>query len=342
MSFGFARFASYAAALVVHLVTLALLGLGGWLLSLLNVVSVLLAVVPLGLAWVMLPRPARLPEGVVLARPKAPELYRLVDEVADALGAPRPHVIVIGEAVNASFGSYGWRRRRVLMIGYPHWLLLSPQERVAVLGHELGHSVNGDTRHGLVVGAALNALGEVRASARSGGDMDLDFSDVLVRAVTWFVRGFVGAFHRMLESVTNRASQTAEYRADELALRVAGSAAALSSMDKVMSAGPAAVSFMYGQAHVVSGDLWTVYRQYLDTLPEDELERRRHQARQEVARVDSTHPPTHQRHLRMAALPYAEPLVLAPPMAQIDRELEPAAGVIARTIADNARAALYS
>jgi Zn-dependent protease with chaperone function len=35
---------------------------------------------------------------------------------------------------------------------------LSPQQRLSVLGHEFGHGVNGDSRHLLVVGTALETL----------------------------------------------------------------------------------------------------------------------------------------------------------------------------------------
>ncbi|MEV0381997.1 hypothetical protein [Nonomuraea sp. NPDC050643] len=67
-------------------------------------------------------------------------------------------MVALSGAVNASFRIYG-RRRRVVEIGYPLWLILTPQERVALLAHEMAHSSNGDGRHGLVVSSAMHSLG---------------------------------------------------------------------------------------------------------------------------------------------------------------------------------------
>ncbi len=40
----------------------------------------------------------------------------------------------------------------------PLWLTFTPQERVAVLAHELAHDVNDDVRRSLFVGGAIDAL----------------------------------------------------------------------------------------------------------------------------------------------------------------------------------------
>src|SRR5262249_53292064 len=40
------------------------------------------------------------------------------------------------------------------------WMALHPQERLALLGHEVAHGVNGDVIRGFLVGSALRALDE--------------------------------------------------------------------------------------------------------------------------------------------------------------------------------------
>jgi Zn-dependent protease with chaperone function len=58
---------------------------------------------------------------------------------------------------------FGWRRRRVLMLGSGPLAVLAPQELVALIAHELGHARNGDARRGLVVGSAVSGLAELHA-----------------------------------------------------------------------------------------------------------------------------------------------------------------------------------
>ncbi|MFI6535543.1 M48 family metalloprotease [Nonomuraea sp. NPDC050547] len=331
-----ARLASYAAALLVHLLTLALVAAGIWLITRPGFIGIILGAGALGLAWLMAPRPGKLPDGVALGRTDAPELFRLVDEIAAALGAPRPHMIVVTGEVNAAYGTYGLLRRRFLELGYPFWLALTPQERIAMLGHELAHSVNQDTRHGFVVGSALGALAELRETARLDGDT-ITFGKIVVAPL----RLVAGWSHTALERITHRATQRAEYRADLISLRVAGSQAALTSIDKGLWALPHLADYLGTQAHQVRGDLWAAVRSYVAEVPEDERDRRRRTARQQEARVDTTHPPTHLRRDLLACRPYTEPIVRAPRMEPIDRELDEAARRIASEIVDNARAALY-
>lgn len=149
VSAGVSRIASYVIAWVGHLLCPAFLVIGVYLLSLMNPFAFLIGLVVLGLGWLVRPRAARLPGDVqVLTRADAPELYGLIDRIGEGVGAPRIDTVALGGMANAALATYGWRRRRLVVIGYPLWLVLSPRERVAVLAHELGHSSNGDARHG--------------------------------------------------------------------------------------------------------------------------------------------------------------------------------------------------
>ena len=67
-------------------------------------------------------------------------------------------MIVVDVDWNAAWTLAGWRRRRVLVLGLPMLAALGPQQRVALIAHELGHDRNGDVIRGLFVGSAVNGL----------------------------------------------------------------------------------------------------------------------------------------------------------------------------------------
>jgi Zn-dependent protease with chaperone function len=109
---------------------------------------------PIGALVVIVVRsfPFRLdpPQGLPLARERAPQLFDEVEQLARTIGAPRLHSVLVDDDLNASvsqtprFGPLG-PSRNVLVLGLPLLQALSTTELRAVLAHELGH-VSG--RHG--------------------------------------------------------------------------------------------------------------------------------------------------------------------------------------------------
>src|SRR5205823_3116489 len=89
-----------------------------------------------------------------------PALAALIERVRAAEDAPVLDGVVIGGMFNASVSQVGWRRRRYITVGLPLMTVLDPQERVALLAHEIGHLVNGDPARGGVTGSALATLRE--------------------------------------------------------------------------------------------------------------------------------------------------------------------------------------
>jgi Zn-dependent protease with chaperone function len=181
-----------------------------------------------------------------------PQLNRLIGEIAAANGAPQPHKLVLTNKFNAGSGSYGLSRRRFVEIGLPLWLSLTPQEQVALLGHELGHFVNGDVRRGPLTRFAFEVLANLvvitspnRGASRygkrvgvanvgvGGGGMAI-LGDLVSR---WFLAIFSLFFSLcalFVDWLSMRASHQAEYAADTLAVRVSGSAAAASMLDTLL------------------------------------------------------------------------------------------------------------
>jgi heat shock protein HtpX len=111
------------------------------------------------------------------------------------------------------------------------WATLEPQERVALLGHELGHFVNGDVRRGPLTMVAETTLGRVARlfatdGTRGGGLLEY-ISSIITRVLGRIVSGTARTLQLMLVWISQRDSQRAEYLADEMAARAGGTDAAV-------------------------------------------------------------------------------------------------------------------
>ena len=98
-------------------------------------------------------RPKRL-----LSKSEAPQLFQLIDRVAQSLGIPTVNDVELTHDFNAWVTQTGIGRRPCLGIGLPLWFALSKQEQVALIGHELGHLCNHDPVRSLITGNAINNL----------------------------------------------------------------------------------------------------------------------------------------------------------------------------------------
>jgi Zn-dependent protease with chaperone function len=328
---------SYALALAVHAVTLALVVSGGWLVVTGGAFLKVCGALVLLLAWSLRPRLGRLPkDGIVLRRPDAPELFALVDEVAAAVGTRGVDAVVVDGEINAAVSGLGLRGR-MLILGMPLWSVLSPQERVALLGHELGHFVNGDTRHGLVVGSAHRSLALwhhyfAPTHAVTALQMITNFAIMPFRLM-------VGGLLAVFDLLTVRATQRGEYLADSAAARAASTEAAVGLMDRLLVTDSVEINLRReinarriggpaGRRNRDTGEgLWDELAARVAEIPAYEHERRRRVGVRRGHSVDSTHPPT---HLRRQHLLHAAPV---PASASADPGRE---GRIAAELADSA------
>jgi Zn-dependent protease with chaperone function len=175
---------------------------------------------------------------------------------------------------------------------------MDEEQRLAVIGHELAHQVNGDLSHGLFVAVALNTLVTwhrlLRPGPRHRTGSIVDFAELLAHRFLWLLRHAVDRLYGLEVRLLFRSTQRAEYLADRLAAGIVGSSATIAAMDRLHLAD-------YCERQVLQSvkrrevDLWAAERAYLAELPELEIERlRRLDARRGHA-VDATHPPTHLR-----------------------------------------------
>jgi heat shock protein HtpX len=164
-----------------------------------------------------------------VTREDAPSLWAVVDQAKVALGAPEIDSLVITNDFNAGCARSGIRRRVVLQLGLPLWGALSPAGRLALLGHELGHLVNGDPSTGLVTQPALATFGRLADIFDPRGLVNSDnvvaelLATVLAYMVFFPLHAACEWAHAGLIRVAMQDHQRAEAYADALAVRLGGS-----------------------------------------------------------------------------------------------------------------------
>ncbi|WP_146259116.1 M48 family metalloprotease [Streptomyces tateyamensis] len=342
-------------ATLVNLVTLAVLAGSLWLLVAGALVLKALALVGLGLAWLLRPRLGRwrAAEPGELTAAQAPVLHAVTARIAAALDTRTPDRIVVDHAYNASYARIGLRGRVQLTVGLPLWTALAEDERLALLGHELGHGSNGDQRRELWLMMAHSALTEwcrlllphfgyrfQRRGMRQAADTNLVtlFLQLLAQPVLLLLT--------VLNRLTERSSQQAEYLADNRAATVASSGAAERMLAKLMLHQSVQVRLGQQRSAAQRGgrtgrsgtapveEFWTGLREYLDSVPASERERRIRLSALEMTAVDTTHPPTHLRMRMRATRPDRAATVTVDPAewAAIEAELAPARSRIGRQL----------
>ncbi|GAA3201563.1 M48 family metalloprotease [Dactylosporangium siamense] len=231
-------------SILLYGLILALLATGIWLCTI-SVPGAVAGLLVIGVAVLLRPQFGRVPKYAdEITEAAAPQLHALVREAAGAAGAPVPRIYVEGDAFDAAAGMVGLRRRPVLVLGLPLWNALPRQSRVALLGHELGHFVNGDPRRRLLTQPSLTSLAELDAllepeSARDTGGWSDGFLVVwivrpLLNLVKLVLRTLLWAPRTALAVLALREGQRAEYRADLVAARMAGRAATVELLDTLV------------------------------------------------------------------------------------------------------------
>ncbi|WP_405527425.1 M48 family metallopeptidase [Streptomyces canus] len=335
---------AYALALAVHGLTVVLAAVGLWgLVRGWGGLGMAFGLFLLALAWSLRPRLNRLSDDDrVLLRGDAPELFALVDEVAATLGTRGVDAVVVDVEANASVTHLGLRRR-LLTLGLPLWEVLSPQQRIALLGHELGHFTHGDTRHGMVVGTAFRSLSTWLYYVQPMPNPNV------VQAVTNLacvpLRLLITAVMALLDLLTARTSQRGEYLADGAAARTGSTEGAVGLMDRLMVTDSIVTTLQRetnsrrlrrtGRGGEQNADgLWEALVAHLDSVPESEFERRRRLGALRGHSVDASHPPTHlRRRLLLDGTPV--PAAVTADTARTERiagELADVRGTLAREV----------
>jgi heat shock protein HtpX len=262
---GASTIAVWVLAGLVHLVTAAMLAVGLWMIWVGPLLVRIPGVIIVLFALVLVPRPRIGRRILGLSRDDLPELFSVIDRVAEHNRAPVPHRIMITTDFNA--GALTWGRRRVLVLGAPLWVAHPPPARLAILGHELGHFAHRDVLSAGWGGSAHQALGQWLMFFGEAGQTrdrwsDDDWFDMVkptnavVRILALPFRLLVEAYTYALELVAASSSRSREYLADLDALSAAGSAAAIASHDAALAGD--AVEAAVRRAAIRHEDVWTV------------------------------------------------------------------------------------
>lgn len=309
------------------------------------VVLGLLMLIP---AWLLRPRFGRLKtllaEGHRVSTPDAPALHALIGRIAAATGAPAPDVLILDYEWNAAAATAGFRQTRVLLLGVPLLLALSPQDLVALIGHELGHFRH-DTRRGLLTRPALTVFGSLSTLFRPppGSALDRGLGGLyallflLYQVVSGTISLLLYAVHLSLHLVAAPDRRRAELRADAMAARAAGTAAALDVVD-ILPLLPELSRYV--QHHVpedrVAGEHWRGLLAGVRARSQDHVPMLRQLTNRTDASLFAGHPAPGRRHEWLVRQPAVAPAVVLDEetAAAIQRELGPYAKAMQRALAD--------
>ncbi len=274
-----------------------------------------------------------------LQRTDAPNLFALVDAVARTNGARTPDEILVVDTFNAFAAHVGWRRRRVLGLGAPLWVAASPQARVALLGHELGHFAHGDLTHGWWVGTAEQTLLHWLDITEGTHHVVYDEVHLVERYLMAPLRGIIMGYLFLLACLNAPAHQRQEYLADLDAARAAGTDGALEMLDVLVREPTATTAITRAAVSPGRPDLWAELSADLADLTEQDLERLRAHAATDSSRIDDTHPATALRVRLLRGRPPEAPAVVLDPDVQdaVDAELAPALALAAKEAGERVR-----
>jgi len=339
-------------ALMVHLLTVLVLvtglavlidGFGLWL-----PVRIVIGGLLVGVAAVVQPFWSRSrSKAKPLTAADAPQLFSLIEEISKELGCRGVDGILISGAFNASIGhsrKHGW----VMTIGLPLWVTLEPQEKVAVIGHELGHQLNNDQRTGLLVGGAAATMSrwayllkpathpgaKVMRRGRNMGSGVASLAEPLAILLMLPLAAAAAGLAWLLEVLAARQGLTAEYYADALGARVAGTNASVASLEKLLLSAACTRQLIHNAKFNRDADPWQEIAAYAASIPPQEMERQRRLGRLRLPAIDDSHPPTQLRADLIRSLPYETPKVAldAGRRAAIERELQGAIKAVTRRL----------
>jgi Zn-dependent protease with chaperone function len=314
---------AFLLATLVLVLVVAMFGWGVWLVSqsTANPFGCLMGVVLVLAAIAARPRVQRFPKRYATAE-EYPALFEAIGKIAKVLNTSNVDALILNGEYNAGFAQPGWRRRRLMVIGVPLFAILEPQERIALIAHELAHGVNGDPVRGVFVGTALYSLAtwyfilHVQRGTRS-------IPGTIANVFMWLLSYIPFGLFFALAYLSWRDSQRAEYLADALGAQVSGSRGAIGALWKTKYDEQYYKSLQYVQVN--PGRSWLEeFRNSIVALPNAVMDTSQLDSG-ETYPLEGTHPPTPYRIEMLKARPALAPRVsfTEEEWARIEQELEP-------------------
>lgn len=157
------------------------------------------------------------PEGRMLTRDDAPQLFGVIDKIRAKLDAPLIHRVVINDVFNAAIfqaprlGIFGWSHN-TLVIGLPLMQALSRKEFAAILAHEYAHI----SRHHGRIDAWVHRSRQLWSHVENG--LNNHQAGFVERILTRFLRWYIP----VLNAYTGVRLRQDELEADRIAAGVVG------------------------------------------------------------------------------------------------------------------------
>ncbi|HEY7067194.1 MAG TPA: zinc metalloprotease HtpX [Chloroflexota bacterium] len=172
---------------------------------------------------------------------EAPQLYRIVDQVAQMAGVPRPRVYIIDAESPNAFATGRDPSHAAVAVTTGIMRILSERELVCVLAHELGHVRNRDTLTMAVVATIAGAITMLANIAQWGlifGGFGRDRDDEGMNPIAALVMIIVAPLAATLIQLA--ISRAREFEADATGARISHDPLALASALEKLEAGEAA------------------------------------------------------------------------------------------------------
>jgi len=168
---------------------------------------------------------------------EAPDLYRIVDDVAQMAGVPRPRVYVMDTDSPNAFATGRDPSHAAIAVTTGIMRLLTPRELTGVLAHELGHVRNRDMAIVATIAGAITMIAQIGQWALIfGGGRDRDGEGVNpFAALLMIIVAPIAA--TIIQLAISRAR---EYEADATGARISHDPLALASALEKLAAGEAA------------------------------------------------------------------------------------------------------
>ncbi|MBS2012200.1 MAG: M48 family metalloprotease [Deltaproteobacteria bacterium] len=181
--------------------------------------------------------PAFSPDGIELFLSHNRALHALVDEVAKEAGtAPPTEIYLMGTPMAGVVevgGLFARRPKRVLLLGAPLLTGITVRQLRAILAHEMGHFIGGETRLSGVISYAQHTFAAVyEASVKRGEGSSSAYGSIATEATHFIGTGYVRLYMRLFLALTRPTSRKQEIAADALSVRLAGREAAIGALER--------------------------------------------------------------------------------------------------------------
>ena len=191
------------------------------------------------------------PNGIEVTQSEQPELYGFLHQLADEIGAPKPHRVFITSEVNAavfydlSLLNLIFPSKKNLIIGLGLVNVLTLTELKAVLAHEFGHFAQNSMMVGRWVYVAQQIIAHM-VSVRdwldsivrfiSSIDLRIAWIGWILGLILWSLRSLMDTLFKIVIIAERALSREMEFNADLVAVSVTGSDALINALYKLQAA----------------------------------------------------------------------------------------------------------